>query len=228
MWDVLYGKPGWWRAHHQLFFLAIVAATAGGTCTMIMVPKIAERIMKKEVAPKESYWTLARISGVMFIFYFVFRIYDIYTMATQFVPLADRTYASTLGGYYGWTTLVPELLLALVPVTILNIKKLREQEKLLFIAVICGASAIVFSKIGVVLNGFSVPFFPWRGFATYMPSIQEWLIMFGSIATMILIYMGFAAYLPLFPHLEARAPRVVRTYIECNGRPPGRAASFMR
>jgi len=202
MWDVLYGKPGWWRAHHQLFFLAIVAATAGGTCMMIMVPKIAERIMKKEVAPKESFWTLAKISGVMFIFYFVFRIYDVYTMTTQFVPLADRTFASTLGGYYGWTTLIPELLLALVPIAILNVKKLREQENLLFIAVICGASAIVFSKIGVVLNGFSVPLFPWRGFATYMPTIQEWLILFGSIATMILIYMGFAAYLPLFPHLE--------------------------
>jgi molybdopterin-containing oxidoreductase family membrane subunit len=202
MWDALYGKPGWWRAHHQFFFLAIVAATAGGTSFMIMVPKIAERIMKKEVAPKESFYTLAKISGVMFIFYYIFRIYDLYTMTTQYVPLADRSFIDTLGGYYGLTTLIPEMLLALVPIAILNVKKLREQEKLLFIAVICGATAIVFSKMGVVLNGFSVPLFPWRGFATYLPSIQEWFIMIGSVATMILIYWGFAAYLPLFPHLE--------------------------
>ncbi len=202
MWDVLYAKPGWWRAHHQFFFMAIVAATAGGTCFMIMVPKIAERIMKKEVAPKESFYTLARISGVMFTFYFIFRLYDVYTMAATYVPMADRSFADTLGGYYGWTTLIPELLLCLVPITILNVKKLRENEKTLFFAVICGVTAIVFSKIGVVLNGFSVPNFPWRGFAGYFPTVQEWSIMIGSVATMILIYWGFAAYLPLFPHMK--------------------------
>ncbi len=202
MWDVLYGKPGWWRAHHQFFFLAIVGATAGGTCFMIMVPKIAERIIKKEVAPKESFWTLARISGVMFTFYFLFRVYDVYTMAVRYVPMADRRFIDLLGGYYGLWVLALELILSLVPIAILNMKKLREQENLLFGAAICGVSAIVFSKIGVVLNGFSIPNFPWREFAAYNPTIQEWGIMLGSIATMILIYSGFAAYLPLFPHLH--------------------------
>ncbi len=71
MWGVLYGKPGWFRPHY--FFLAIVAATAGGTCFMMLIPKIAGKIMKKEVAPKESFMTLARISGVMFVFYLIFR-----------------------------------------------------------------------------------------------------------------------------------------------------------
>ena len=204
MWDALYAKPGWWRAHHQFFFLAIVAATAGGTSFMLMVPKIAERIMKKEVAPKESFYTLAKISGVMFIFYFVFRLYDLYTMASVYVPMADRQFIDVLGGYYGLWMVVLELLLCLAPIVLLNVKKWRENENILLGAVICGAAAIVTSKAGVVLNGFSVPNFPWRDFATYFPSLQEWFIMFGSIAIMILIYWGFAAYLPLFPHLDKK------------------------
>ncbi|MCX7677605.1 MAG: polysulfide reductase NrfD [Spirochaetes bacterium] len=202
MWDVLYAKPQWWRDHHQFFFLAIVGATAGGTCFMIMIPKIVERIWKKEVAPKESFWTLARISGVMFTFYFLFRIYDVYTTAVRYVPLADRRFVDLLGGYYGWWVLVLELLLCIVPIVILNTKKLRENENYLFGAVISGVVAIVLSKVGVVLNGFSIPNFPWSSFAAYNPTIQEWGIMLGSIATMILIYWGFAAYLPLFPHLH--------------------------
>ncbi len=204
MWDALYAKPGWWRAHHQFFFLAIVAATAGGTSFMIMVPKIAERIMKKAVAPKESFYTLAKISGVMFIFYFLFRVYDLYTMISVYVPMADRRFIDILGGYYGLWMVVLELLLCLVPIVFLNVKKWRENENILFGAVICGAAAIVITKANVVLNGFSVPNFPWRNFAGYFPTVQEWFIMFGSIAIMILIYWGFAAYLPLFPHLEKK------------------------
>ena len=53
-----------------------------------------------------------------------------------------------------------------------------------------------------MLNGSSVPNFPWKGFIGYNPTIQEWFILLGGLSVMILIYMWFAKYTPLFPHAE--------------------------
>jgi molybdopterin-containing oxidoreductase family membrane subunit len=200
MWWVLYAKPVFFRPH--FFFMAIVAATAGGTCLMMLVPKIAGMVMKKEVVPAGAFQTLARISGVMFVFYFIFRIYDVVSMATKYIPLADRSFPALWGGYYGWWVLILELLLCCVAIAVLNVKSLREKERFFLAGIGSGALAVVMSKIETVLHGFSVPNFPWRSFTAYNPTIQEWSIMLGSIAIMVLIYMAFAKYLPLFPHLE--------------------------
>ncbi|HPB82354.1 MAG TPA: polysulfide reductase NrfD [Spirochaetota bacterium] len=200
MWGVLYGKAQWFRPH--FFFLAVVAATAGGTSFMMLIPWIAGKVMKKEVVPKETFYTLAKISGFMFIFYFSFRIYDIYSMAVKYVPAADRSYLDMWGGIYGIWMLALELVLCLVPITMYLIKKFREQEKTLVTGFIAGVSAIVVSKMNVLLHGFSVPNFPWKGFTTYSPTVQEWFVFFGCIAIMTLIYMWFAKYTPLFPHLN--------------------------
>ncbi len=201
MWGVLYAKPNYFRPH--FFFLAIVAATAGGTCFMMLIPKIAGKIMKKEVVPRDTFMTLSKISGIMFTLYLLFRVYDIYSLQTKYVPLADRKFADLWGGYYGWWVLVAELALCLVPIVVLNVKKYREQEKFFLAATISGVLAIVMSKIEAILHGFSVPNFSWKPFAAYNPTIQEWFVFIGSFAIMTLIYMWFVRYIPsFFPHLN--------------------------
>ena len=203
MWGVLYAKPVLFRPHY--FFLAIVGATAGGTSFMMLVPKIAGTVMKKEVVPRDTFMTLAKISGVMFVFYFLFRVYDIYSLQAIYAPLADRRLVDLLGGYYGWWVFAAELLLCLAAIVILNVKKFREQERFFWAGLAGGVSAIIMSKVEAVLHGFSVPNFPWKGFTAYNPSVQEWFIFLGSISTMMLIYMWCAKYLPLFPHLHRQA-----------------------
>jgi molybdopterin-containing oxidoreductase family membrane subunit len=202
MWGVLYGKAAWYRPH--FFFLAIVAATAGGTSFMILIPYIAGKIMKKDVVPKETFTTLAKISGVMFVFYYIFRIYDVYSMQSLYVKLFDRNFTDLWGGYYGLWILAFEFILCLVPIVLLNVKKFRETEKFLLIGVSCGVGGIIFSKLSVLLHGFSTPNFPWRKFMSYFPTVQEWFITFGVFALMVLIYMWCAKYLPLFPHLHKK------------------------
>lgn len=200
MWGVMYAKSAWFRPH--FFFLAIVAATAGGTCFMMLIPKIAGKVMKKEVVPAETYHSLAKISGVMFILYFIFNIYDLYVMQTKFVPAVDRRFIDIWGGYYGIWMVVSEILLSLVAIVVLNIKKYREQEKSFMIGISCGVAAIAISKCAVVLHGSSVPNYSWKAFMGYNPTIQEWVIMVGGLCIMALIYMWFAKYIPLFPHLH--------------------------
>lgn len=198
MWGVLYGKANYFSPH--FFFMVIVAAMAGGTSFMTLIPWIAQRITKKELIPQETFRSLTKISGVMFAFYFIFRIYDIYSAQTHYVPSFDRNFIDLWGGYYGIWMLVLEILLLFGPVILLNVKKFREQENMMIAGAACGVLAIIVSKMTVILHGFSTPNFPWKGFAAYNPTAQEWFILFGCLSLMVLIYMWFAKYIPLFPH----------------------------
>ncbi|HRU66756.1 MAG TPA: polysulfide reductase NrfD [Spirochaetota bacterium] len=200
MWGVLYGRPVWYSPH--FFFMAVVAAIAGGTSFMTMMPYIAGKVMKKEVVPMETYQILTKVSGIVFVGYFIFRVYDVYTAIVKYAPMNFRDYFDMWGGYYGIWMLVLEFILVISAMFFLVQKKYREQEKFMVIGATSGILAIVTSKLSVLLHGFSVPNFPWKGFTAYMPTIQEWAITFGCFACMILIYMIFAKWFPLFPHLE--------------------------
>ncbi len=200
MWGALYAKPVWYSP--TFFFMAVVAAMAGGTSFMTLIPYIAGKIMNKELVPMETFQIMTRISGFIFIFYFIFRVFDIYKSAAVLAPMGGREYLDMWGGYYGIWMLVLEMLLFAGPLVLLNIKKFREQEKFMVLGAACGVGAIVISKLSVLLHGFSAPNFPWKGFTAYMPTIQEWSITLGCFAVMILIYMAFVKWFPLFPHLE--------------------------
>ncbi|MFA5518121.1 MAG: NrfD/PsrC family molybdoenzyme membrane anchor subunit [Spirochaetota bacterium] len=200
MWGVLYGKAVWYSPY--FFYLAVVAAMAGGTSFMVMVPYIAGKLMKKEYVPMETFQTLTRISGTIFIGYFIFRLFDLYKAITYYAPMSGREFFDMWGGYYGVWMLVLELILCVVAIVLLNPGKFRNQEKFMVIGASSGIIAIVTSKLSVLLHGFSAPNFPWKGFTSYMPTIAEWGITFGAFATMILIYMIFVKWFPLFPHLE--------------------------
>jgi len=199
MWGALYAKAVWFSPH--FFFMAVVAAMAGGTSFMVLIPYIAGKIMNKQFVPMDTYRTLTRVSGFIFIFYFIFRIYDIYK-AIGYARLGGREFLDMWGGYYGIWMLVIELLFFAGPIIFLNIRKFREQEKFMVIGAACGVGAIITSKLSVLLHGFSAPNFPWKGFTSYLPTLQEWSITIGVFAVMILIYMTFVKWFPLFPHLD--------------------------
>jgi len=200
MWGVLFGKAVWFRPH--FFFMAVVAAIAGGMSFMTMVPYISGKLMKKELVPMETFRILTRMSGFMFIAYAVFRIYDLYSMAAYYIPMSGRSFMDLFGGWYGIWMIVFEMLLLAGPIVLLNFSRFRNQEKLMVTGASMGIGATVMSKFTVLLHGFSAPNFPWKGFTSYFPTVQEWFITFGVLAIMILIYMVFIKWFPLFPHIE--------------------------
>jgi molybdopterin-containing oxidoreductase family membrane subunit len=202
MWDIMYAKAAWFRAHHIYFFVVIIGATAGGTSFMSLCAYVAGKVMKKEVVPKETFSSIAKVSGIMFVVYGIARLADVILMSTSWVELFDRKYISLLGGYYGLWMIILEFIFIAGAISLLLVKKYREQEKTFLIGIVSGFMAIVTTKLHVVLNGSSVPNFPWKPFIGYNPTLQEWFIMLGGLAVMVMIYMWFAKYTPLFPHAE--------------------------
>jgi Ni/Fe-hydrogenase subunit HybB-like protein len=167
---------------------------------MALCAYVAGKIMKKEVVPAETFYSIAKISGFMMIFYLVFRIIDLVSRTVNFVPtLFDRRFIDLLSPFYGWTY-IPEIICVVATIVLLLVKRYREQEKFFLIGVACGTLAITIGKLSVVLNGSAVPNFPWKGFIGYNPTIQEWFIMLGGLSIMVMVYLWCAKYLPLFPH----------------------------
>jgi menaquinone reductase, integral membrane subunit len=200
MWDIMYAKAVWFRSHHIYFFTVIIGATAGGTAFMTLCAYIAGKVMKKEVVPAETFQSIAKVSGVMITVYFLARLVDVILLATTWVPLFDRRFIDNLGGYYGWWMLVLEFGLAIAAIVLLLVPKFRKEEKTFVAGISCAAGSLFMGKLITVLNGSSVPNFPWKNFAAYNPTIQEWFVMLGGLSVMVLIYMWFAKYTPLFPH----------------------------
>lgn len=200
MWGELYAKVGWYRGH--FFFLAIAGAVAAGTSFMALWTYIAGKIMKKEVVPVETLMSLAKISGIAYVFYLAFRLVDLYTLAVVYAPTFERSLSGILGGFYGWWMYGLEIILGIAAIIMLFFKKFREQEKFRLAGWICAVGSVTIHKIIIVLWGSSIPNFPWREYNSYNPTLDEWTIMLGGLSIMVLIYMAAARYLPLFPHLE--------------------------
>jgi menaquinone reductase, integral membrane subunit len=199
LWGSLYAKASWFRPH--FFFLAIVGAVAGGTSFMSLCAYLAGKVTKRELVQSDTFWTMTKISGYMYIFYIIFRLYDIISLSIKYVPSFDRRFADIIGGgYYGWWMIVLELIFAIVAVIFLLNNKIRSKENYFLLGVGGGTLSIVMAKLSTVLNGSSVPNFPWEKFASYNPTIQEWFIMLGGLSIMAMIYMWCVKYLPLFPN----------------------------
>jgi len=200
IYGMMYAKPVWYRPH--LFFLFVASALASGPALTVLVTWFTGKVMKKEVVPFKTLSSLARVSGFMFIIYFLFRVIDIYVVATRYAPSYDRNYWDFWGGYYGLWTLGVELILCLIPTLLFVVRKFREQEKTLVIGVGAAVVAVIMNRFNETVRGFAVPNFPWDEFIGYLPTIQEFFVFFGIPVCMALAYMFCVKYLPIFPNLK--------------------------
>jgi Ni/Fe-hydrogenase subunit HybB-like protein len=127
-----------------------------------------------------------------------------YILIGRNLPAFDRNFFDLWGGCYGIWMLVVELTLCVSAAVILNSKKLLEKEPFLVAGTACAVFGVVMNRLNDTIHGFSVPNFPWKDFPVYSPTLSEWAITVGALALMVLIYMIFARYFPLFPHLEKK------------------------
>jgi len=121
-----------------------------------------------------------------FIIYCVVRAADLLLM-TAGLP-GERKLFAIWGGYYGLWALVLEFCLAAASLYLLS----KNSSSHIRAGTLCGISAVVTAKASTTLQGFSIPRFPWEGFAAYLPAPVEILAIPAAILLMIFAYSWVA------------------------------------
>jgi molybdopterin-containing oxidoreductase family membrane subunit len=199
IWEDMWARPAWNRGFHEFFILAVSAAAAGSTAFLALATLAAEKITGKKSVLSDAIGVMAKISGRILAVCLAVRILDILLSAFVFVPETGRRFADTLGGYYGlWMTAL-ELLLLVAAAVFLNLRKIRERRKFMIYGLICAVAALITARTSMVLNGFSIPEFPWRESAAYLPGWQEWLVLAGLISFITLAFAALSKRFRLLP-----------------------------
>jgi molybdopterin-containing oxidoreductase family membrane subunit len=203
---VLFGRPFGFREHILIwpftFFLFTWSAAAYGPCFTIMITKITEKITRKKLVKDNVIWLLAKISGWMMLTYAVAKTLDTIYWASVTVPEKGfvLSYFYTNNALYGYWILFVELVLCgWVPALLLVSRKTRENNKILWLAVILGVIGVSLNRWVMVLQVLAVPVLPFLQWVLYYPSWQEVATTILPVAYGIILISLSYRYLPIFP-----------------------------
>jgi len=203
---VLYGRPFAYREGLFIwpwtFFLFTWSAAACGPCFTILVTKITEAVTRKKLVKDEAVDLLARISGWMILTYIIAKTVDTWYWATVTAPSLGYPleFFYSNNPLYGYWILFAEIVLCgFVPAFILLSKKLRRNNKALWIAVILGTGCALINRWVMVLQIMAVPVMTFDQWAMYFPSWQEIATTILPVAYGIILIAVSYRYLPVFP-----------------------------
>jgi len=180
--------PQWWSPVMPIsFFLSSIAA---GTALVILVEMwIAKgwnrqfRIEQLSAIGKITFWAL--------LVYLIFRIGDM-AIRSQF--------ADAFSGRLGALFAAEILLGGIVPLGLLATASVRSRPGVLFVGALLTTLGIVFNRVNVVLWAMDLKGpMPQVAPSSYSPSIFEWGISVGLIATTIFLFGLGARMLPILP-----------------------------
>ena len=203
---VLYGRPFAYREGLFIwpwtFFLFTWSAAACGPCFTILVTKITEAVTRKKLVKDEAVELLAKISGWMILTYIIAKTIDTWYWATVTAPSLGYPleFFYSNNPFYGYWILFAEIVLCgFVPAFILLSKKLRRNNKALWIAVILGTGCALINRWVMVLQIMAVPVMTFDQWAMYFPSWQEIATTILPVAYGIILIAVSYRYLPVFP-----------------------------
>jgi molybdopterin-containing oxidoreductase family membrane subunit len=203
---VLFGRPFGFREHILIwpftFFLFTWSAAAYGPCFTIMITKITEKVSGKKLVKDNVIWLLAKISGWMMLTYAVAKTLDTIYWAAVTVPEKGfvLSYFYTNNALYGYWILFVELVLCgWLPALLLVSRKTRENNKILWLAVILAVIGVSLNRWVMVLQVLAVPVLPFLQWVLYYPSWQEVATTILPVAYGIILISLSYRYLPIFP-----------------------------
>ena len=210
---VLFGRPFGFREHILIwpftFFLFTWSAAAMGPCFTILITKITETISRKKLVKDNVIWLLAKISGWMLLTYITVKTID--TIYWAYVTAPSKGFVLshfyTNNSFYGYWILFLEIIVCgWVPAFLLVIKKTRENNKLLWLAVFLGALGAMVNRWVMVLQVLAIPVLPFENWALYIPSWQEVATTILPVAYGIILVMISFRYMPIFPQEQELNP----------------------
>jgi molybdopterin-containing oxidoreductase family membrane subunit len=210
---VLFARPFGFREHILIwpftFFLFTWSAAACGPCFTILITKITETISRKKLVKDNVIWLLAKIAGWMLLTYIFVKTID--TIYWAFVTAPSKGFVLshfyTDNSFYGYWILFLEIIVCgWVPAFLLVVKKTRENNKLLWLAVFLGALGAMVNRWVMVLQVLAIPVLPFENWALYIPSWQEVATTILPVAYGIILVMISFRYMPIFPQEQELNP----------------------
>ena len=197
-------QPGWHSTIFGPYF--VVGAIFSGIAALMMVMIVLRRIFHLERYLKQVHFDyLSRLLLIMSLLWFYFTFSEYLTAFFGNEPSEMRVFYYKVTGPYApffWGMVVVNFL---VPVTILGFRRLRTIPGI-FIA---SASVVVgmwLERLNIVVPSLANPRLPLpTGY--YIPSLVEWVMFAGGIATFMLGFVIFARFFPLISVWEIQEGR---------------------
>ncbi len=197
-------QPGWHSTIFGPYF--VVGAIFSGIAALLMVMIVLRKIFHFERYLKEIHFAnLSRLLLVMSLLWFYFTFSEYLTAWFGHEPTELRVFFYKFTGPYApffWGMVACNFVL---PVLILSFKRTRTIPGI-FVASTAVVVGMWLERLNIVVPSLASPRLPLpTGF--YVPSLVEWAMFAGGIATFILGFVLFARFFPLISVWEIREGR---------------------
>jgi formate dehydrogenase iron-sulfur subunit len=180
----------WWSPIMPIsFFLSSIAA---GTALIVLLEMWIAKAFKRQLRIEQ----LSALGGVAF---WSLLVYELVRVGDLFYRGQLATVLTNPNGFF----LTEMVLGGVLPLALLAAPKVRQNTQWLLIATLLACGGVILNRMNVVLFGMTLrgPM-PQTTPSTYMPSIFEWGISVGLIATTIFLFGLGARYLHVLPKEE--------------------------
>ncbi len=204
MYGVLFARPFLYRPHFFIwptsFFLFILSAIASGPAFTVLITSLTQLVTGKKLVKRSVFTLMAKISGIMLSIYITFKIIDTWYWAKHILPDMGLTLADVYAPPYSMSLLFAELIVCgVLPAILLLIPKVRENDFLLYPALLLNILGIIINRFVFTVQGLAIPVMPFDSWQIYLPSWQEWVTTIAVIAYGAIVVSLSFRYMPIFP-----------------------------
>lgn len=203
LYGVLQGRPFAYREGFAIwpttFFLFIISAAAAGPSFIMLTTWLASKISGRQLVSDSVYRLLAKISGLLLIFYVFFKSLDTLTWLNKTAPALGLSGMSFFlwAPFNIWILFVEIILFGLLPAVVFLLGNKNLHWLLLSAFLVC--CGILLNRFVMTIQTLALPTLPFDKFVLYTPSWQEVAAFLFVVAYGVLIYSFSFRYLRLFP-----------------------------
>jgi len=205
LYGVLQGRPFAFREGVGIwpstFFLFIISAAASGPSFILLTTWLVSKISRKRLVKDEVFRLLAKISGILLVFYVLLKSIDTLMWLNRTAPL--RGVSAIAFFFYKpfsiWVLFTEIIVFGLIPalVFIIGSKRLKTGWLVLTATMVC--CGILLNRFVMTIQTLALPTLPFDKFMLYTPSWQELATFLFVVAYGVLLYSFSFRYLRLFP-----------------------------
>jgi molybdopterin-containing oxidoreductase family membrane subunit len=197
-------QPGWHSTIFGPYF--VIGAIFSGIAALLMVMIVLRRIFKLQRYLKQIHFDyLSRLLLIMALLWFYFTFSEYLTAFFGHEPAEMRVFFYKISGPYApffWGMVVCNFV---IPVLILSFRRTRTIPGI-FIASLTVVIGMWLERLNIVVPSLANPRLALpTGY--YLPSVVEWAMFAGGIATFILGFVLFARFFPLISLWEIQEGR---------------------